>query len=130
MATARQSKSPRKTTRKDARGTSQAKGSRHDADRRSGVPIPLLTPQVKVFHVPAPPAVGAVAEAGRSVASHLPPRDQLVFYGGLGAMAAFNVISWPVAAAIGVGTAIARRGLSGRGKSQEGKTSAEPAKTR
>ncbi|TNY34677.1 hypothetical protein EIO00_22610 [Thermomonospora catenispora] len=71
-----------------------------------------------------------MAEAGRSAASHLPPPERLAFYGGLGAMAAFNVISWPVAAAIGVGTAIARRGLSERGRAGEGEPSTESAKSR
>jgi hypothetical protein len=63
-----------------------------------------------------------VTGAGRSLVEHLPPREQLAYYGGLGVMAAFGVISWPVAAAIGVGIAVARHargaanGSGGRAK--------------
>ncbi|MBA9004448.1 hypothetical protein [Thermomonospora cellulosilytica] len=114
----------------------QSKAARKDAaeerERGGGVPIPVVTPHVKVLRVPTPPGVGAVAGAGRSAASHLPPPDRLAFYGGLGAMAAFNVISWPVAAAIGVGTAIARRGrgTEERAKPEEPGRTAEPARSR
>jgi hypothetical protein len=70
----------------------------------------VLTPHVKVYNVRLPgPGMDRMAEAGRSAASHLPSRERLAFYGALGAMAAFEVISWPVAAAVGVGTAIAGR---------------------
>ncbi|XVQ14924.1 hypothetical protein ACQP1W_21000 [Spirillospora sp. CA-255316] len=61
-----------------------------------------------------------MAETGRSAASRLPSRERLAFYGALGAMAAFEVISWPVAAAVGVGTAIA-----GRSRSPEGSRAQE-----
>jgi hypothetical protein len=71
------------------------------------LPVPVVTPHMKVVHVPAP-GMPDVAGAGRSLASHLPPRDQLAYYGGLGVMAAFGMLSWPAAAAIGVGIAIAR----------------------
>jgi hypothetical protein len=50
---------------------------------------------------PAPAASGSD--------SPLFSRDRLVYYLGLGALAALEVIEWPVAVAIGVGTAIAGR---------------------
>jgi hypothetical protein len=34
---------------------------------------------------------------------HLPPLDSLALYGGLAALAALELLEWPVAAAIGVG---------------------------
>ncbi|MEV1168793.1 hypothetical protein [Nonomuraea sp. NPDC049784] len=39
----------------------------------------------------------------------LPSRERMAYYGALGALAAFGVLEWPVAAAIGAGTIIAQR---------------------
>ncbi|ETK37461.1 hypothetical protein [Microbispora sp. ATCC PTA-5024] len=39
----------------------------------------------------------------------LPPPERIVYYGGLGALAAIGLLDWPVAAAIGAGTMIAQR---------------------
>jgi len=77
--------------------------------------VPVVTPQFKMRRVQVPtfgmPAVTGhdVAEAGRAVSSYLPPPRRLGYYAGLGALAAFGLIDWPVAAAIGVGVAVARR---------------------
>jgi hypothetical protein len=49
--------------------------------------------------------------AMRTVRSSLPTPQRAVYYGGLVALAAFSVIEWPVAAVIGIGTEIARRGV-------------------
>lgn len=38
----------------------------------------------------------------------LPPPKRLAFYGGLGALAVVGALDWPVAAAIGAATAVAR----------------------
>lgn len=67
----------------------------------------MVTPHMNVYrlHVPVPD-VGA---AGHAVTSRLPSREQTLFYGGLGAAAVFGVLEWPVAAAVGIGTEIARR---------------------
>ncbi|MGH3375557.1 MAG: hypothetical protein ACRDP6_12520 [Actinoallomurus sp.] len=46
------------------------------------------------------PVLGAVA---------LPPRDQLVFFGGLAALAVVGILDWPVAAVVGVGHLLAAR---------------------
>jgi hypothetical protein len=35
--------------------------------------------------------------------------ERVVWYGGLGALAAFGVIDWPVAAVVGAGTYMAKR---------------------
>ncbi|GHH82182.1 hypothetical protein GCM10018793_41390 [Streptomyces sulfonofaciens] len=43
----------------------------------------------------------------------MPPPERLAFYGGLGALAVAGAVEWPVAAAIGVATVIARRGRRG-----------------
>ncbi|MFC5749064.1 hypothetical protein [Actinomadura rugatobispora] len=106
-ARTRQTTQRRQTTRQTAQ-------RRRTAEERqsTSLPIPVVTPHVKIYNVPVP-GTGAgmhkMAEAGRSAASYLPPRRRLAFYGALGAMAALEVISWPVAAVVGVGTAIAGR---------------------
>jgi hypothetical protein len=39
----------------------------------------------------------------------LPPRDALVYLGGLGALAVVGIIDWPVAAVVGVGHLLAAK---------------------
>ncbi len=78
------------------------------------VPVPVLTPHVKVVHVPAP-GMSYVGDAGRMMVGYLPPPERLAFYGGLGIAAILGAIDWPVAAAIGVGTLMARRAGRARG---------------
>lgn len=78
------------------------------------VPVPVLTPSLKVVHVRAPGA-SYVSDAGRLMAAYLPPPDRLAFYGGLGLAAVIGAIDWPVATAIGLGTMLARRAGRGRG---------------
>ena len=53
-----------------------------------------------------------LSNAADTVRSYLPSRQMTAWFGGLGLLAAFSVIEWPVAAAIGVGTVVARRGGS------------------
>ncbi|MFC7328877.1 hypothetical protein [Marinactinospora rubrisoli] len=97
------------------RGDGAQKKEAGAGQRRATLTVPIIAPELRVhrIHVPAPtvPRVSGedVARAGRSVAEHLPPPQQCAYYAGLGLLAAFEVIEWPVAAAIGVGTAIARR---------------------
>ncbi|MFB9835049.1 hypothetical protein [Actinoallomurus acaciae] len=76
------------------------------------VPVPVLTPHMKTVHVPTP-GMSYVGDAGRLVAGYLPSPERLAFYGGLGVAAILGAIDWPVAAAIGIGTMVARR--TGRG---------------
>jgi hypothetical protein len=76
--------------------------------RGATIPVPVVTPHLNIFklHVSGP-GVPNVGGAGRAVASHLPSAERVAFYGGLGAAAVFGVLEWPVAVAIGLGTAIA-----------------------
>lgn len=119
MTTAQQARSSRKRAGKASAATATQKHAtaketgEREKEHGARVPIPIVTPQVKVYHLPVPAAGGA-----------LPPPDRLVFYGGLGAMAALNVISWPVAAAIGVGTM-----LAGRARRRERSRSDQPEST-
>jgi cation-transporting ATPase I len=43
---------------------------------------------------------------------HVPPPDQLAFYGVLGGLAALELIDWPVALAMGLGSALVARHFS------------------
>lgn len=81
---------------------------RSERAQAANVQLPLVTAQ---FHRPDLhlPGRDDVASAAMSVREYLPPREQMVYYGGLGLLAAFSVIEWPVAAAIGVGTAVTLR---------------------
>lgn len=47
----------------------------------------------------------------------LPPPDRLIFYAGLGLLAVFEVIEWPVALIVGVGHMLAdqRQSRTGQG---------------
>ena len=54
-------------------------------------------------------AGGEVANAARTAASFLPDTKRLLYYGALGALVAAEMLEWPVAVAIGVGTEVARR---------------------
>jgi len=62
-------------------------------------------PHLRLPRMTTEPA-GRAARAARSA---LPPPSRLAYYGGLGAAAALGAIEWPVAVAIGVGTAIGQR---------------------
>lgn len=95
-----------------------ASSARRAAEHGTTVPVPVLTPHVKVFkvHVPAP-GMSYVTDAGHLAASYLPPPERMVFYGGLGVAAVMGAIDWPVAAAIGIGTMLARRALRRNGRS-------------
>jgi hypothetical protein len=82
------------------------------------VPVPMLG--VRRVQLPAPGAVMAGARNGAAgvtdaVRDRIPNREHMLYYGGLGAMAAFGVLSWPAAAAIGAGVWVAERAFgSGR----------------
>ncbi|WP_158885942.1 hypothetical protein [Amycolatopsis anabasis] len=58
--------------------------------------------------IPRPVKKTAVVAAKKAQAL-IPPPKQVAFYVGLGALAALDVIAWPVAVVVGTGTALARR---------------------
>jgi hypothetical protein len=67
--------------------------------------VPVLSPRV--------PDVGAMAAqtkwAAKTVRANLPPTERLLYYGGLGVLAAAGALEWPVAAAVGAGVWVAGR---------------------
>lgn len=103
----------------DQRTGEAAKPTAEAAPSGVGVDIPVPVIGVRQVHVPAPNMPQALQDK-------LPDRKQLIYYGGLGAMAAFGVVSWPVAAAIGAGVWVAGRARSSSGKA--GAAKAEAAK--
>jgi hypothetical protein len=129
MSGARASRSKTSTAKKPstAKGgattTVRRRAERPSAARANGngvdVTVPVLTPHLRTVHVPTP-GMSYVEDAGRVVAGYLPSPGRLAFYGGLGVAAVVGLLDWPVAAAIGIGTAIARRtaGRGGAGRSQ------------
>ncbi|WP_090947188.1 hypothetical protein [Nonomuraea jiangxiensis] len=91
----------------------------HDGQRRGvTLDLPVLSLNVhppNVSRQQVAQVVGTVAGTTRSI---LRP-DHLVYYGGLAALAAFEVIEWPVAAAIGAGLVVAERSGRRRGEVRE-----------
>ncbi|MCO5991837.1 hypothetical protein NE234_00550 [Actinoallomurus sp. WRP9H-5] len=87
----------------------------HTEEHGAAVPVPVVTPHVRMLRIPLPTrGLAMVGDMGRVAAAYLPPRDRLMFYGGLAAAAAIGVLDWPVAAAVGVGTMVARRAVGRR----------------
>jgi hypothetical protein len=85
------------------------KDEKHDEkheERTAKVDLPFVTAEFHAPHLPRMRPRGIVA-AARSM---LPPRREAVYYGGLALLAAFELIEWPVAVAIGVGAAVMGRG--------------------
>jgi hypothetical protein len=110
MATAQETKGKaRPRARAKSAESKRATQTRHGAESTQEATIPIPVPAIHTKRVSVPATMG---QAKQSVTGQLRPSRGLLFYGGLAAVAAFGVIDWPVAAAIGIGTVIARRGRS------------------
>jgi hypothetical protein len=79
--------------------------------RAATLNLPFVTAQ---FRAPEHlmPTRDDVTGVARNVRSVLPSGRSTLFYGGLALTAVVGVIEWPVAAAIGVGAALASRGAA------------------
>jgi hypothetical protein len=79
--------------------------------RAATLNLPFVTAQFRApdHLVPTRDDVTGVA---RNVRSILPSGKSTLFYGGLALTAVIGAIEWPVAAAIGVGAALASRGAA------------------
>ncbi|MEU5846745.1 hypothetical protein [Saccharopolyspora shandongensis] len=80
------------------------------------ITLPYVTAELHTtkVHLPglaAMPGRKELASAVDTVRGQLPSREQALFYGGLTAAAAFSLIEWPVAAAIGIGNALIQRSV-------------------
>ncbi|WP_214323826.1 hypothetical protein [Nonomuraea sediminis] len=100
------------TQTRSARGSPSKKGFTLELPM---VTVQMRAPDLRMPHLEMPhlemphltkQEMGHAVDVARSF---LPPPERIAYYGALGALAALGVIEWPVAAAIGVGTMIARR---------------------
>ncbi|MGD9527640.1 MAG: hypothetical protein AB7V44_12710 [Pseudonocardia sp.] len=128
-------------------GVEKAGGKADGAPRSVTIELPLVTAQVRAPQLPRIPgqdavtgavstAAAGVASAARGVAGvagetargigdaagrtrKVLPSAPVLFYAGLAATAALGAISWPVAVAIGIGTAVARATTRDAGERKE-----------
>lgn len=110
---ARRTREARSTTETRAKGEVQeasgAAAPATGARRAATVNLPFVTAEFRAPEVHLPSRAD-VDSAVRRAGELLPSRTAAIYYGGLAATALVGIIEWPVAAAIGVGTALASRG--------------------
>ncbi|WP_157128861.1 hypothetical protein [Nocardia amamiensis] len=92
-------------------------GTEKATAEHDGLRVPIPTLGVRMTRVPLLPGPRTVADgvssATAAVRHRVPDRESLLYYGGLGTAAATGLVSWPVAAAIGVGVWVAERARYG-----------------
>ena len=93
--------------RKEVTGAEPA--GRAAGPRTATVNLPFVTAQFRAPNLRMP-SRGDLGAAARGVGSYLPSPKAALYFGGLAVTAALEIIEWPVAVAIGVGTALASRG--------------------
>lgn len=102
------------TTAATRGGKGSAGGASGGAARTARVNLPFVTAEFRAPNVRMPemrmPNRDDLNAAARRVGEAIPSRKAALYYGGLAAVAVAGLIDWPVAAAIGVGTALASRG--------------------
>ena len=76
--------------------------------RWASVPVPVGV-RIPVPRVNPGSTAKQAAHAAQVVRGYLPSPERLLYYGGLGVMAAVGVVEWPVAAALGAGLWLASR---------------------
>jgi hypothetical protein len=107
-----------------ANGGNAANGAEPEGEgrRTATLNLPFVTAQFRKpdLHLPD---VGAAAGAAAAKARSLSPAE-LAYYAGLGVLAVVELIEWPVALAVGAGTALARSGRNGGGRRGTGDTGA------
>lgn len=84
--------------------------------RTTTVNLPFVTatfhrPEIHLPQIPVPDRQ-QVLSAAQAVQPYLPSPGQVAYLGGLAALAVFEVVEWPVALAIGTGTALMGRSES------------------
>jgi hypothetical protein len=73
------------------------------------VHLPFVTAEFHRPHIPGPRKAGReVQDAAGRVLHAVPRPGRTAYFGGLGLAAVVGVLEWPVAVAIGIGTAVAR----------------------
>jgi hypothetical protein len=109
--TAKSSAGARTTTGR-TRSKQPARKPAEEEPTANGRPhVKVAHPSIPVPYVTRKDVTNTVRAAGSAMPTRkLPAPDRLAFYGGLGALAVLGAVEWPVAAAIGVATVVARRG--------------------
>jgi hypothetical protein len=100
---------------------------RFEGHRSATINLPFMT---AVFRMPDlhAPTRKDLDSAARGAWSMMPSRKSMLFYGGLAATAVAGVIEWPVAAAIGVASAVASRGAANPAPRREVPAAAEESR--
>lgn len=128
-APARRPAARRTTGSQDKASQGEKRGAQPRANTRTAtVTLPFVTAQVQLreLRIPELPSfprpqlpvprvrAGDVTGAVAGLRARLPEPREAAYYVGLGLLGALQVIDWPVAVAIGAGTALARRSSGGQ----------------
>ena len=111
--------------------TSEATGGAPTGPRTATLNLPFVTAQFRAPRITMPHMLSPnvrrdeLTAAAQTARSFLPPPKQALYYAGLAALAATEVIEWPIAAAIAVGVAVT--GPRGEGAPMERRAASEPA---
>jgi len=101
-------------TSEATKGSATPSGAAQQPSARTAtVNLPFVTatfrrPDIHLPQIRVPNRQQALS-AAQAVQSYLPSPRQAAYFGGLAALAAFEVLEWPVALAIGAGTALMGR---------------------
>ncbi|NIH81445.1 hypothetical protein [Amycolatopsis viridis] len=111
--------------------TSSTPGQENEPKPRTAtVNLPFVKAEFRApdLRLPKPrvPDRDEVTAALGAARSFLPPPRQLAYWGGLGVLAAVELIEWPVAVAIGVGTAVASRARGAEPRPPAAQPAGEP----
>lgn len=94
--------------------------------RTATVNLPFVTAEFRApeIHLPSLPVRapdrGDLSHAVSAIRTRLPSPGQAAYYAGLGVLGVLELIEWPVALAIGVGTAVAQHyGGADRAESEQ-----------
>jgi len=99
------------TQRADEGRPARPAEGRFEGRRSVTVDLPFVTAQFRVpdLQPPSRQELGWVVQTAQSL---LPSGRSLLFFGGLAATAVAGIIEWPVAAAIGISSALAAQGAT------------------
>jgi hypothetical protein len=105
---------------------------RRDTGRTATVTLPFVTATFRAPEMTLPPVRVPnrqdVDAAVQAVQPYLPSPQQAAYYGALAALATVELIEWPVALAIGAGSALVQRAQQG-GQQRSGREAARETKT-
>ncbi|WP_062353227.1 hypothetical protein [Herbidospora yilanensis] len=118
------------TKNRPVKGPTEKTSVAEEQDDMLRLDLPMVSLQVHQPHMHLPHL--DKEEAGHAMRRAVRSRsvEQVVYYGGLGALAAVGVIEWPIAAAIGVGTLIAARAKAAAKRDKPAEKPATPARVR